>query len=141
MSASAMCGRADIPIRQCLLLACWVSWHVQQAAVLVNLCTALLVHSCCLLFTSPFPCSPSLAAMIAHKKGHNPLLDGGELSPPSHIKAVFATTEDREFYGPMAGGWKGTRWRPVECVKKLPGNAQHKTSAMQHLPCNSVRMQ
>lgn len=41
--------------------------------------------------------------MIAHKKGHNPLLEGSEPSPPSHIKAVFATNEDREFYGPMAG--------------------------------------
>ncbi len=50
---------------------------------------------------SCIPCSPSLAAMIAHKKGYNPLL--GEPSPPSHIKAVFGTTEDREFYGPMAG--------------------------------------
>ncbi|KAL4451964.1 hypothetical protein ABPG75_007626 [Micractinium tetrahymenae] len=46
--------------------------------------------------------SPSLAAMLAHKKGFNPLLDSGEPSPPSHIKAVFGTTEDREFYGPMA---------------------------------------
>ena len=49
--------------------------------------------------------------MIAHKKGHNPLLEGGEPSPPSHIKAVFATNEDREFYGPMAGAPQGfKRW-------------------------------
>jgi hypothetical protein len=41
--------------------------------------------------------------MLAHKKGYNPLLDGGEPSPPSHIKAVFGTREDKEFYGPMAG--------------------------------------
>ena len=58
-------------------------------------------------------CSPSLAAMIAHKKGFNPLLhsaEGGpQPSPPSHIKAVFGTTEDKEFYGPMAGGLDGCR--------------------------------
>lgn len=52
--------------------------------------------------------------MIAHKKGHNPLLDGGEPSPPSHIKAVFATNEDREFYGPMAGEQQG-QLRSVLC--------------------------
>jgi hypothetical protein len=60
--------------------------------------------------------SPSLAAMIAHKKGHNPFLEGGEPSPPSHIKAVFGTTADREFYGPMAGA-RAARERAV-CIAR-----------------------
>lgn len=48
--------------------------------------------------------------MLAHKKGYNPLLDSGEPSPPSHIKAVFGTSQDKEFYGPMAGGLS---WRSL----------------------------
>lgn len=51
--------------------------------------------------------------MLAHKKGYNPLLDSGEPSPPSHIKAVFGTTEDKEFYGPMAGGLSVRHHRPA----------------------------
>ncbi len=79
-----------------------------------NTCRLLGIRACCLvdscgsanalLALAGPPRSPSLAAMLAHKKGYNPLLDSGEPSPPSHIKAVFGTSQDKEFYGPMAGG-------------------------------------
>jgi hypothetical protein len=59
--------------------------------------------------------------MIAHKKGFNPLLHsaegGAQPSPPSHIKAVFGTTQDKEFYGPMAGGRGGCKGcSAMQCV-------------------------
>ena len=52
-----------------------------------------------------------MAAMLARKAGgRDPLEDGGEPSPPSHIKAVFGAPEDRDFYGPMAGAWWWGSW-------------------------------